>query len=159
VKHMPPPYPEGVEPRSKPMQVLCLGPSRTATMSTWLALKKLGYTSYHMMESSLNLQNQHHTLWANALKAKQQGRVLQLEDLDQMLWRYDAVTDIPCVLFVDELLRLYPDAKVVLQKRDPEKWARSIMESFRHVLSGWRWVWLRAFDKVYCSQVGGFCIC
>jgi hypothetical protein len=59
-----------------------------------------------------------------------------------------AITDIPCVLFVDELLELFPDAKVVLLTRDPDAWAKSVRDQFPYFLKGWRWIYLRAFDKV-----------
>lgn len=59
-----------------------------------------------------------------------------------------AVTDIPCVLFVDELLELFPDAKVVLLTRDPDAWAKSVRDEFTYFRSGWCWTFLRLFDQV-----------
>lgn len=37
--------------RTKPMRVLCLGASRTGTMSIYTALHKLGFRVYHMNEA------------------------------------------------------------------------------------------------------------
>lgn len=39
------------------------------------------------------------------------------------------MTDLPAILFADELLVAYPDAKVVLTMRDPEKWWKSYNET------------------------------
>lgn len=58
------------------------------------------------------------------------------------------MTDIPCVLFADELLEAYPEAKVVLTERDVEGWIKSIQHSFVKVLSYRTWSFLRIFDAV-----------
>ncbi|KAK6070019.1 hypothetical protein SCUP515_08697 [Seiridium cupressi] len=39
---------------------------------------------------------------------------------------YAATTDVPAMLFVPELMKLHPDAKVVCTVRDPDAWAKSI---------------------------------
>lgn len=56
------------------------------------------------------------------------------EDFDKVLWRYDAVTDTPAVLFSEELLAAYPDAKVILTERDVDSWVRSMQASYYKVL-------------------------
>lgn len=35
------------------------------------------------------------------------------------------IADVPGILVLEELLELYPDAKVILVLRDPQRWARS----------------------------------
>jgi hypothetical protein len=47
-----------------------------------------------------------------------------------------AITDIPCIAFVDELVEAYPNAKVVLTTRDVDSWLSSMNRSFYTVL-GW----------------------
>jgi len=47
-----------------------------------------------------------------------------------------AVTDAPNVCFADELVAAYPNAKVVLSVRDPDKWVAS-MESSYYTILGW----------------------
>lgn len=157
---------EAQRPREKPMQVICLGLSRSGTMSTYAALKQLGLRPYHAVECGLDNPNGSYRNWAEAVRAKYhgQGRPYQGKDFEKMLWKYDvcspvpipipraelvyqALTDAPCVLFVDELLELFPDAKVVLQIRDPDAWARSVKENFEYVLTGWRWKYLLLFDR------------
>ncbi|KAM4059021.1 hypothetical protein HRG_008108 [Hirsutella rhossiliensis] len=41
------------------------------------------------------------------------------EDFDRILWNYDAVTDDPCCLFIEELIDAYPEAKVILTLGKP----------------------------------------
>jgi Sulfotransferase domain len=48
-----------------------------------------------------------------------------------------AITDIPCILFADELMAAYPNAKVVLNTRDPDKWLASMEKTF-YVLISWK---------------------
>jgi hypothetical protein len=48
-----------------------------------------------------------------------------------------AVTDIPCILFADELIAAYPNAKVVLNTRDPDKWLQSMGKTF-YVIMSWK---------------------
>jgi hypothetical protein len=52
------------------------------------------------------------------------------EQWDQLLGHRGAVTDQPAILFAAELLEAYPDAKVVIVKRDVESWYRSIKALF-----------------------------
>lgn len=50
--------------------------------------------------------------------------------------RIQAITDIPCIMFVDELVIAYPEAKVILISRDVDSWLRSMNNTFYAVL-GW----------------------
>jgi hypothetical protein len=63
---------------------------------------------------------------------------------------YVGCTDLPPVHFLPELLHLYPEAKVVLVTRDPDRWLASILPIARNSLRwwlklavwpvpGWRW--------------------
>jgi hypothetical protein len=47
------------------------------------------------------------------------------------------IEDIPCIMFVDELLEMYPDAKVILTNRDIDSWHNSMNQTFFKVL-GWK---------------------
>lgn len=60
------------------------------------------------------------------------------------------VADMPTLDFIPELLELYPEAKVVLVEREPERWLESLMmvnrattapwlPYFVWVVPGWRW--------------------
>jgi hypothetical protein len=63
------------------------------------------------------------------------------------------VTDIPAVLFSEELLQAYPSTKVILTKRDPDKWVRSMDQTILHAMSWPSWRYLSPFDT---EMIGPF---
>ncbi|CAK4029958.1 Hypothetical predicted protein [Lecanosticta acicola] len=102
----------------------------------WTALNTLGYTPYHFKEVKKNIQDRHLFCWREALIAKLygSGKPYGKADFDKLLQHYDAVTDAPAVNFSEELIAAYPDAKVILTKRDPNKWLASILRSYHAVI-------------------------
>ena len=67
-------------------------------------------------------------MWDEALDAKffGIGKPFTLEDWDQLLGHYSAVSaDPPACGFAEELIALYPDAKVILVEREIESWFTS----------------------------------
>ncbi|KAL4862402.1 hypothetical protein BDV12DRAFT_178872 [Aspergillus spectabilis] len=149
----PKPYPPISAPahRPKEMKVLVLGMSRTGTMSIYAALKQLSYNCYHMSECCLDSANSSLVLWNRAIEAKYYGKGTKFvgKDFDQMLWRYDAITDIPCILFVEELMDAYPDAQIVLNTRSRERWLPSMEHSFYTILSWRSWKALELLDPAF----------
>ncbi|KAF7195670.1 hypothetical protein HII31_02988 [Pseudocercospora fuligena] len=107
-------------------------------MSLWDALKRLGYTPYHFKEVSKpdNIRDRHVLCWRAAFYAKLygSGEPYGKAEFDKLLSRYDAVTDAPAVNFSSELIAAYPEAKVILSKRDPEKWLESTQRSYHAVI-------------------------
>ena len=59
-----------------------------------------------------------------------------------------AITDAPCVIFSDELLSAYPDAKVILTNREVGSWLRSMDASYYRILSWRYWRILAVADRV-----------
>lgn len=138
--------------RAKPMRVLVLGLCRTGTSSIFIALEKLGYTPHHM--SCLIENTSDIPYWQEAVEVTyfpDSERPAQLRsqppygraEFDKLLANYDAVTDIPSALFVEQLVGAYPDAKVVLTNRPYESWVRSMEDTI--------W-WL------YGSKLARFCL-
>jgi hypothetical protein len=103
------------------LEVLNLGWSRTGTASFAEAMKILGYTSYHMKDVA---QSNHSDFWI---------RVANSGDYDfNEIFTGDkpiAACDFPAVLYHKQLLAKYPNAKIILQIRDPESWFRSCDET------------------------------
>ncbi|CAG8970810.1 hypothetical protein HYALB_00001597 [Hymenoscyphus albidus] len=140
------------KPRPLEMQVLCLGLSRTSTMTMYTALNKLGYRSYHMLEAPkpYNKRYRHINCWREALKFKVHGigQKYGPEDFDKLLQEYSAVTDMPCVNFAAELVAAFPNSKIVLIQREPSSWVKSVETSIYSILS-WRiWPFLIWLDPV-----------
>ncbi|KAJ7090764.1 P-loop containing nucleoside triphosphate hydrolase protein [Mycena belliarum] len=122
--------------RTVPMRVLVLGFCRTGTASMRVALETLGFRDTHHMASVF--QNPAEiAIWNTALDAKFLGRGTPYgrAEWDRLLGHCQAVTDLPGILFADELLAAYPDAKVVLTMRDPARWYvsyRASLHAFYH---------------------------
>ncbi len=99
------------------MKVIGAGFGRTGTMSLKTALEELGFgPCYHMTE--VFEHPEHADLWLAAW----QGEPV---DWDRFLDGYESLVDWPACTFYGELLEHYPDAKVLLSVREPERWYES----------------------------------
>ncbi|KAL7821169.1 P-loop containing nucleoside triphosphate hydrolase protein [Trichoderma aethiopicum] len=134
--------------RVVPMKVLILGLGRTGTASMRAAMKQLGYVdTYHMMNCSI--ENPPDALmWMDALCAKYdgKGKPFTREDWDQLLGTCQAVCDWPAVAFAEELIKAYPEAKVVLTNRDVDSWHASTMKTVYWRATDPELRWLSNFD-------------
>lgn len=115
--------------RTVPMQLLSMGMCRTGCASMQKALEILGYPCYHYFQNyahPLNLP-----MWDEAIDAKYfgKGKPFTKTEWDQLLGHYAAITDVPAILFQEELMAVYPDAKVVLVERDEDKWLKSFSDT------------------------------
>jgi hypothetical protein len=100
------------------MQVIGAGFGRTGTMSMQAALELLGYRCYHMkeIEEPGHLQAWHQFVSGTAPM-----------DWKGLFKSYQATVDFPACVYYRELLREFPNAKVVLTVRDPEQWFQSFL--------------------------------
>jgi len=99
------------------IEVIGAGFGRTGTMSLKVALEELGIgPCYHMIE--LFGHPEHVELW----EAASQGKAVSWEELFS---GYRATTDWPACSFYEQLMEKYPDAKVILTVRDPDRWYES----------------------------------
>ncbi|KAI5918176.1 hypothetical protein F4810DRAFT_602087 [Camillea tinctor] len=121
--------------RTEPMQVLCLGMSRTGTESLSRALEILGIPTYHGWDVLLE-EPTRMPCWKRLLAKKWfDGAPLTAHDFDRLLGHRAAVADVPAYAFAPELIAAYPDAKVVLnQRRDADAWVRSMDRSITPLL-------------------------
>jgi len=102
------------------LKVIGAGLGRTGTASLKVALEQLlGGRCYHMSECFGNPANP--PLWLAAA----QGR----PDWDAIFEGYVATVDYPACGFWRELADRYPDAKVLLSVRDPDKWFESTRDT------------------------------
>ena len=101
------------------MRVIGAGLPRTGTMSMQAALNQLGYPCYHMQ----NVPREAGPL--QAWDAAVTGRSPM--DWQRLLQHYEAIVDAPGCFFYADLIRAYPEAKVVLTGRDPERWYTSLL--------------------------------
>jgi hypothetical protein len=104
-----------------PLKVIGAGFGRTGTLSLKVALEQLGFARcYHMTE--IFAQPDHVGPWDDAGR----GRPV---DWEALFRGYQATVDWPACNFYAELLRTYPDAKVILTVRDPERWYDSASQT------------------------------
>ncbi|GES59701.1 NAD dependent epimerase/dehydratase [Aspergillus terreus] len=118
--------------RVVPMRVLALGLCKTGTESLMEALRILGYNeAYHGWVALLN-NPRDYAMWQKALHAKYDGigKPFGREEFDRLLGHCQAVSDIPALCFTEELIKAYPEAKVILTVRDIDEWQRSIETIF-----------------------------
>ncbi|MEI9964707.1 MAG: sulfotransferase family protein [Caulobacteraceae bacterium] len=107
------------------LSVIGAGLPRTATWSLKLALEQLGFGPCYHMSEALD-HPEHWDAWEQAFGG---GAV----DFDALFAGYGSTTDAPGCHFYRELAELYPEAKVVLGVRDPERWFASTQNT---ILSG-----------------------
>lgn len=101
---------------------------RTGTMSVRRALAILGFgASYHMQEVFLNPS--HADVWNRACDGAPPDWTHFLED-------YSATLDGPACLFWREIAGAFPDASVLLLRRDPDAWYESMIETVYPTMMG-----------------------
>ncbi|MEZ4615462.1 MAG: sulfotransferase [Caldilineaceae bacterium] len=99
------------------IKVIGAGFGRTGTKSLQVALEELGYAPcYHM--TTLFEHPEQSSTW----QAASAGNPV---DWQTFLADYAATVDWPGCTFYQELMRAFPDAKVLLNVREPEKWYES----------------------------------
>jgi hypothetical protein len=109
------------------MEIIGAGFGRTGTMSLKAALEELGFgPCYHMVE--VFGHPEHADLWQAAWR----GEPVDWEDF---LGDYRAAVDWPACTFYGELMKRYPDAKVLLSVRDPERWYESVRNTIYELSS------------------------
>lgn len=102
------------------LEVIGAGHGRTGTLSLKAALEELGFgRCYHMVE--LLAQPEKISYW----EAAERGSV----DWNALFEEYRAGVDFPVFRHYQALARHYPDAKVILTVRDPERWYESALNT------------------------------
>lgn len=103
------------------LKVIGAGFGRTGTTSIKAALEQLGFTQcYHMQE--VIKHPAHVQRWTDALDGKP-------VDWEALFAGYQATVDWPACNFYEQLMTYYPDAKVLLTVRDPDKWYDSCLHT------------------------------
>ncbi len=100
------------------LQVIGAGMPRTGTLSLKTALEQLGFGPCHYM-TELFAHPEQWPLW---------DRIGEGEDVEweEIFGPYRSVTDAPGVYFWRQLAARYPEAKMILTERDPERWFESM---------------------------------
>ncbi len=103
------------------LKLIGAGFGRTGTKSLQAALERLGYgPCYHMTEVMRNPD--HVQQWLAATQG-------DLPDWQAFFADYQATVDWPGCTYYHELMQAFPEAKVLLSVRDPEKWYESCIDT------------------------------
>lgn len=103
------------------IKVIGAGYGRNGTLSLKNALETLGFDRcYHMLD--LNQEKDEDLAWMALARGEQ-------VDFDKLFEGYQASVDWPSCNFWREQLAWYPEAKVILSERDPDRWYDSIMNT------------------------------
>ena len=99
------------------MKLIGAGFGRTGTASLQVALDTLGFgPCYHMLEVFKNPD--HVAFWDRAARGEK-------VDFASFFENWTSTVDWPGAAFYRELLEIYPDARVLLSVRDPDRWYTS----------------------------------
>ncbi|KAG5294363.1 putative NAD dependent epimerase/dehydratase [Histoplasma ohiense] len=109
-----------------PVKVLCLGPPRAGASSIQAALGMLGYHETYYFPSSINDRSRDTQAWLDAFDAVFEGKgTFKKGDFDRLFAGCQAVVGRPCCAFAPQLIKAYPEAKVILNTRDVDEWYMS----------------------------------
>ncbi len=126
------------------LKLIGAGYGRTGTMSTYTALKELGFPCYHMVEVIMNKANAGHLDFWRKVANDPPG---QHQDWDQVLRNYTAAVDNPTCCVWQELMAANPDAKVLLtlHPRGAEAWYESTIDTIYFTENVWQFKVLEFF--------------
>ncbi|MDQ3019929.1 MAG: sulfotransferase family protein [Bacteroidota bacterium] len=103
------------------LKIIGTGLGRTGTHSLKLALEQLGFGKcYHMIELI-----QH----PEGLKYFQQAEKDEHVNWEELFEGYHSAVDYPVARYYKQLIKYYPDAKIIHTIRDAESWYKSVTDT------------------------------
>ncbi|MBK9925894.1 MAG: sulfotransferase family protein [Anaerolineales bacterium] len=123
------------------MKLIGAGFGRTGTLSLKKALELIGFGPCYHMDEMIRYP-QHMDVW----KAVAQGKPVNWDDIFE---NYQSSLDFPASLYYRELLAAYPDAKVVLTVREPERWYQSMYETAYTMMELYTPAWVKKYVPQY----------
>ncbi|KAL4883145.1 hypothetical protein BJY04DRAFT_216442 [Aspergillus karnatakaensis] len=150
-----------VPARTRPMQILAVGISRSATESLREALHTLGYDhTHHGFDTLLppyDLENMYRLLKKKYATpptnpSETPSPKLTAADFDTVLGDSVGVCDLFAAEFALELIAAYPDAKVILNTRtDLDAWYKSMQSTMGYFdRNPIDWSWIKSF---FCAEL------
>ena len=141
-------------PRRANVKALVFAAPRTGSTSLGLAMGELAYNTYSVMTWGVQTGRDHYPYWTEAIQAKYRfGESNGKKPYDETDWdklippETEVLRGLHAILFVEEFLAMYPEAKVIYSKRDPEGLLKSIKENVVHVLGAWDWRFIQMFER------------
>ncbi|MEM7798174.1 MAG: sulfotransferase family protein [Chloroflexota bacterium] len=123
------------------MKLIGAGFPRTGTMSLRAALNHLGVGPCHHMAAVIGDKAQA-PLWQALVDGAE-------PDFDTIYRGYQSTVDAPGCFYYKELMEKYPNAKVLLSVRDPERWYSSVNDSIYLTYLMPRWMeWIPRAGRI-----------
>jgi len=111
-----------------PLKIIGAGYSRAGTVSLKLALQELGFGyCYHPLDVLNDKKLRKDILWWNNIdhRLKNDPKSINFDEFFGSLNNCSAAIDWPIYFYWKELAAFYPNAKIIVSVRDPEKWYKS----------------------------------
>lgn len=102
------------------LKIIGAGFGRTGTLSLKHALERLGFGPCHHMSEVISNKSQT-DLWSDVATGK--------PNYDAIFSGYQSAVDFPTSAYWQDVLSVYPDAKVILSQRDPADWYESFSQT------------------------------
>ena len=125
--------------RDRPLEVIAVGLSRSGTDSLRIALKQLDYDECHHASVFITQEVGQGPQWCRLAWRKYhtdpslslEERRLDASEFNKCIGNCMATTDMPGATFAGELIRAYPEARVIINRReDVDAWYYSVINSF-----------------------------
>jgi hypothetical protein len=123
------------------LKIIGAGFGRTGTLSLKKALELLGMGPCYHMDEMIRYP-EHIVLW----RAAAEGKPLNWEEI---FANYRSSLDFPASLYYQELLAAYPDGKVILTVREPERWYQSMYETAYTMMELYTPAWVKKYVPQY----------
>lgn len=128
------------------IQVIGAGFGRTGTLSLKNALEELGFVKCYHMSELINVHPAHIQYWQQAFEGEQVA-------WSEMFKGYQAIVDFPGSYFYRQLMKQYPEAKVILTIRDSEAWYDSARETIAKTTPGFRKMLLTSLKLPFSAHL------
>ncbi|KAI9031842.1 P-loop containing nucleoside triphosphate hydrolase protein [Phycomyces nitens] len=112
-----------------PLKIIGAGYGRTGTNSLRLALETLGYRTHHMV-CLMSDSTQDPFIWKRAFDNPDS----YLDEWESVYGKYNAAIDWPTATTYKQLMKKYPDAKIILTVRSAESWYKSMCSTIFKLL-------------------------
>ena len=97
------------------MKIICAGAGKTGTKSIAKALRHLGFTVFDWEEQMFDFLDHWVDVFQNGTKP----------DVKRVYQNADVCVDSPGNFFFEEILKAFPDCKVILSVREEDSWIES----------------------------------
>lgn len=120
----------------------------TQLLAIRVAFEMLNYKPFHgrMMDEMPHL----YALWTEALEARyyKTGKDYTRPDFDKLYEGFNVTCNMPGTFLAEDLIKAYPNAKVILSTRDVDKWLKSMRQSVDSAIQWKSFDWLAPWDPV-----------